>query len=225
MPKLKCCYCKERFPKETMIKLPIGNVCTHEHAIAKANEVQEKARKKAQAKAKADKAKSEKADRKQAVDARRKKLGWQHKQTQKAFNKMRVLEELVWFQEHGQEPSCISCGKPKGNDLWSCGHFKTVGSQSILRYDVRNSFLQHSYNCNRCLSGDIYGTKATRGYINGLLERFGEVEGQAIIDYCKTTTGSPKWTWQELEEMRAGFRVRIKELEEKLECLEPTTAK
>lgn len=215
MAKLLCCYCKDRFPAETMIKLPIGNLCSHEHVIAKANELQGKARKRRLAKAKADKVKSKKAASKQATDVKRSSLRWQHKQTQKAFNKMRVLEELLWFQEHGLEPTCISCGKPIGGDIWSCGHLKTVGAQGCLRYDVRNTALQHSYNCNRCLSGDIYGTKATRGYIKGLLERFGEVEGQARIDYCETNTQTVKWEWRQLEEMRAEFRKRIKILEQR----------
>ena len=196
-----------------MIKTPKGSFCGYGHAIAKANEVQDKARKKAQAKAKADKVKSEKADRKQAKDFKRSRLSWQHKHTQKAFNRMRVLEELLWFQEAGLEPVCISCYRPLGKDQWCCGHLKTVGAQGCLRYDMMNTKLQHNFHCNMNLSGDIYGTNKTIGYIEGVLKRFGEVEGQEIIDYCETNTQAVKWEWRQLEEMRARFRKRIKELE------------
>ena len=63
------------------------------------------------------------------------------------------------------------------------------------------------------LSGDISGTKTTRGYKQGLIDRFGEEEGQSIIDYCETHSDPVKWTWEELEKMRSSFNKRIRELE------------
>jgi len=66
------------------------------------------------------------------------------------------------------------------------------------------------------LSGDICGTKNTHGYIQGLKNRFGDVDGQAIIDHCETNTGVIKWEWQQLEEMRKGFNASIRELERNL---------
>ena len=154
-----------------------------------------------------------KSAKKDRLDFNRSDLTWQHKQTRKAFNKMRVLEEIQWFRDRGLEPECISCGREKGNDMWSCGHLKTVGSQGNLRDDRKNTYLQHLTNCNKHLSGDIAGTKKTRGYLNGLRERFGEVEGQAIIDYCETHTETKKWTCEELEALRRQFNQRIRELE------------
>ena len=62
------------------------------------------------------------------------------------------------------------------------------------------------------LSGDIEGSKTTRGYKKGLLDRFGEVEGQKIMDYCEQNSSPVKWTWEELEKMRADFNARIREL-------------
>ena len=118
----------------------------------------------------------------------RKDLKWQHAQTKTAFNRMRVLEEFKWFEDRGLEPECISCGKEKGGDSWSCGHFKTVGAQGNLRYDRKNTYLQHNRRCNSGLSGDIAGTKTTRGYLKGIRERFGEEERQSIINYCESHT-------------------------------------
>ena len=73
----------------------------------------------------------------------RRTLNWQHKQTQPRFNRMRVLQELKWFRDRGLEPTCISCGKPLGGDQWCCGHFKTRGAQSGLKYDPMNAYIQH----------------------------------------------------------------------------------
>lgn len=128
----------------------------------------------------------------------------QHKLTQKAFNKMRVLEELMWFKINGIEPYCISCGKTKMD--WCCGHLKTVGSSGALRYDRSNTFLQCNRYCNMGKSGNIEGCKNTHGYKKGLLLRFGNKRGQEILDYCEQHQGDVKrWTGQELKDMRAEF--------------------
>ncbi len=214
MAKRMCKWCKKYV--RDFIKVPAGVFCTIEHALEFAGKAQDKATRKRLAKVKADANKVVNAHLKQAQDLKRDSLKWQHKHTQTAFNKMRILEELLWFKERGLEPICISCYRPLGNDQWCCGHFKTRGAQAGLRYDRKNSFLQHNVRCNMHLSGDIYGTNKTIGYVAGLLERFGEVEGQAIIDYCETNTKPVKWEWRQLEEMRAEFRKRIKLLEQQL---------
>lgn len=167
--------------------------------LAEAKKAKEKKARKLEQEAKKERKDSRKAVR----ELNRKDVQWQLKQTQPAFNKMRVLEELAWFEERGLEPECISCGKK--NMDWCCGHFKTRGAQSNLRFDRKNTFLQCNRYCNMGLSANIEGTKTTRGYKKGLLERFGEEEGQEIIDYCETHTEPHKWTCEELEEMRAEF--------------------
>jgi len=134
----------------------------------------------------------------------------QHELTQKAFNKLRVLQEIKWFKGKGLEPECISCGKT--NMDWCCGHFKTRGSQGGLRYDVKNTFLQCNRYCNMGLSGNISGNKDTRGYIQGLHDRFGDEEAKAIIDYCETNTDVKKWTGEELSALRKDINKQIKDL-------------
>ena len=126
------------------------------------------------------------------------------------INKLRVLQEKQWFKERGLEPTCISCGKP--NMDWCCGHFKTRGAQPELRYDPKNTFLQCNRYCNMALSGNIEGNKNTRGYKQGLIERFGD-EGQEILDYLDSPHDIKKWTWQELEELRTEINKKIRELE------------
>ncbi len=141
-------------------------------------------------------------------------IPYQHNMTKLVFNRMRVLEEKLWFAERGMEPYCISCGKTKMD--WSCGHYKTVGSQGNLRYDRMNTFLQCLGNCNRHRSGNIGGTKTSIGYTKGLLVRFGREEGQRIIDYCETHTEIAEWTWQDLKKFRAECSAQIRELQKSL---------
>jgi hypothetical protein len=135
--------------------------------------------------------------------------------TQAVFNKMRKLEEFLWFNERGIEAYCISCGKTDMD--WCCGHFKTVGAQSALRFDRRNTYLQCNRYCNMALSGNIGGNKTTAGYIAGLVARFGELEGGKIIEYCEEKTAPLKITGPELIDMRKGFNVKIKELKKRIE--------
>lgn len=141
-------------------------------------------------------------------------LGYQHGLTKDVFNRMRVLEEKLWFKEHGLEPYCISCGK--ANMDWSCGHFKTVGSQGNLRYDRVNTYLQCNWACNRNLSGNINGNKNSVGYKQGLRDRFGQEEGQRIIDYCDSHTQPVKWTCEYLIRFRAECAARFRDLEPQL---------
>ncbi len=137
-------------------------------------------------------------------------LAWQHKQTQKVFNRMRVLQELKWFKDRGLEPTCISCQKPLGNDVWCCGHKKTQGGNSRLRYDENNTFLQHNVRCNMNKSGDI------EGYEKGLYMRFGNQYAKHLIDYQNNNTGAYKWSCDELELMRSEFNQEIRKLEKDL---------
>ena len=137
----------------------------------------------------------------------------QHSLTRTVFNKMRVLEEKLWFKLLGKEPECISCGKTDMD--WCCGHFKTVGSSGHLRYDRKNTYLQCNRYCNMGLSGNISGNKTTRGYKQGLIDRFGEVKAQEINDYCEVDR-IKKWDGKELIEMRKQFNAEIRRLEKLL---------
>jgi len=139
-----------------------------------------------------------------------KDLQWQHKRTQPVFNKLRRLQEFKWFADRGLEPECISCGKK--NMDWCCGHLKTVASQGSLRYSPINTQLQCNRYCNENLSGNINGNKKTRGYLKGLVVKFGENRAKVIIDYCSVDRVRI-WTCEELIEMRKNFSREIRILE------------
>lgn len=139
-------------------------------------------------------------------------ISHQHKLTQTVFNKMRVLEELEWFKSKNLEAECISCGGK--NKDWCCGHYKSRGAQGNLRYDDKNTFLQCNRYCNMALSGNISGNKNTRGYTQGLIDRFGKDKGEEIIKYCEVNTEPRKFTGEELMKMRKEFNSKIKSLQQ-----------
>lgn len=208
MKSRRCSHCKKKGPQEAMLLRQLKAFCDQNcFAEWAAANVSKLARKGKQIERKAF------AERKREVKLN--DLSHQKKLTQKVFNKMRVLQELDWFYSRGLEPTCISCGNPLGNDQWCCGHYKTVGAQSELRFDPMNTYLQHNRRCNMGLSGDIAGTKKTHGYTEGLKLRFGEVEGQKIIDYCNSLHELKNYTCEELAAMRAEFNRTIRELEKK----------
>lgn len=198
----RCCNCKKYFLAESMKKNNAGYFCNigciAEYAAKRVKKQQDKA----------------KVERKKVFIAndRTKQL----KLTQDAFNKMRRHEELLWFQEKGLVPTCISCRKPIGGDQWACGHFKTVAARSDLQFDRRNTYLQHNVRCNRNLSGDIAGTSNTIGYTAGILDRFGPEEGQAILDYCNRSVQIADWKCDQLIGMRKGFNAEIRRIEKLL---------
>lgn len=213
MLKTKLCkYCKTRQPLDEGIQTPAGWFCKYDHAIKYANDKSEQAR----LKAKAKQVKQIKKENSKALrDLNRSTLSWQHKHTQRVFNRMRVLQELKWFKDRGLEPTCISCNKTDMD--WCCGHLKTVGAQGVLRYSKFNTFLQCNRYCNKGLSGNINGNKTTRGYLQGLLDRFGEKAGESIINRCESYSESSKWTCEELEEMRKCFSEEVRKLESEME--------
>lgn len=142
---------------------------------------------------------------------------YQHGLTKPQFNKMRVLEEKIWFAERGIEPYCISCQRTKMD--FCCGHYMSVGAQSGLRYDRMNTYIQCNWRCNSNLSGNINGDKTSIGYTAGILLRFGDKEGLKIIDYCESHTQPVKWDCEWLQEFRLECRAKIRELERQLQSM------
>lgn len=202
MPKCKLCHLK-----------CAGKFCSPDHAYQWLSSPEgQKAKDRAaerRAKAKEREAKAKK------IAYYRNQLGWQHEQTKLAFNKMRKLEEFVWFKERGIEPYCISCLKT--NMDWCCSHFKSVGSSGALRYEPLNTYLACNARCNKALSGNINGNSSTIGFIKGLAHRFGEEEAQRRLNWLEAHQSAiRKWTCGELEEMRKGFNERIRQLQKEL---------
>ena len=208
MAKTKACkFCKKKSDKESGVMVNMSFFCNFKCAAQHGIKLSLASKKRQSA----NKDKAHK-DRKKAF--RLSDTNHQHKLTQAVFNKLRVIQEKKWFSDRGLEPVCISCDKP--NMDWCCGHFKSRGSQGNLRYDESNTFLQCNRYCNMALSGNISGNKTTRGYIQGLHDRFGNEKAKEIIDYCESNKQTKKWTGEELAEMRAEFNRLIKHHETRI---------
>ena len=210
MRKNLCTGCKERFNADTLIALPAGKFHSYECATSYGKAKSEKLR----AKAKKIAVKAEKqSDNKRKKEFKLNDIPYQHKLTQIAFNRMRVLQELSLFKYKEVEPECISCGKT--NMDWCCGHYKTVGAHGRIRYDEKNTYLQCNRYCNMALSGNISGNKNTRGFKEGLIARF-EKGAYAIFKHLDDNCHAKKWTGEELESMRKEFNAEIKLMEKEL---------
>ena len=209
--KLTCLCCKESYPAESeWVVTPRGRFYSYDHL-----QVYVKAQKalklfRANAKKLKDKKKANAAFDKKVRDN---DLPRQIRLTQDVFNKWVKERDYAWFASRGIEPYCISCGIEKGGDSWCCGHYKTVGGFPELRFDPMNAYLQHNRRCNDVLSADIEGSKTTMGYKKGLIQRFGQEEGQAILDYCEKHHEPKHYTCEQLIAMRKQMNVEIREFE------------
>jgi hypothetical protein len=154
--------------------------------------------------------KEQKVIQKQRKEGIKRDSEWRE-ETQTLFNKMRRLEELLWFKVRNLEPFCISCQKPLGNDIWCCGHYHTRKARQDLAFDRLNTYLQHNRGCNEAQSGDI------RGMERGFAVRFGNDEAERIIDHCMLVKPAPKRSADDWKAMKKEFSSRIRELTKKLE--------
>ena len=127
-------------------------------------------------------------------------------EVQNVFNKMRRLEELLWFKQQGLEPICISCQKPLGGDVWACGHYKTRGARSDLALERLNTHLQHNFSCNSHKSGDVDGQKI------GYALRYGKEQAEIILADLEVRRQVPKRTADEWDAMKKEFNAEIRRL-------------
>jgi hypothetical protein len=117
---------------------------------------------------------------------------------QKEFN--------AYIRERDKGKDCICCpGKPLGagdvGGAYDCGHWRSVGSASHLRFDERNAHGQNK-RCNR------YGAGRAVDYRRGLIERIGLAEVVAL----EASNEVHRWTREELIAIRITYRDKCKEL-------------
>lgn len=147
--KRRCMHCKEYFLVETMRKTPKGWFCTIEHALQYAN--------------KETRARIERADRaKHKADKERVKTRAQWmKEAQAAFN------SFVRARDYGKP--CVSCGAlpaQKYGGTMDCGHFRSTGSASHLRFNLFNT-------ASQCVTCNRYGSGMAVDYRIELIKRIG----------------------------------------------------
>lgn len=120
------------------------------------------------------------------------------KKAQHAFN--------AYIRERDRDQACICCGKPLHTDSvgggYDCGHYRSVGSASHLRFDERNAHGQ-TKRCNR------YGAGRAVDYRLGLIGRI----GLQAVEALESSNDPRKWERDQLREIRATYQAKLKQLQ------------
>lgn len=146
----------------------------------------------------------------------------EHKAAQKAFKEkdrpyqwkltVRAAQKLGRLLDKGK--GCISCERPDNGEVQFCGgHYRTKGGNPEIALDIRNIMGQCNKKCNRELSGNIYGTKTSRGYRSGIVERYGE----AYLEWLDSYHEPKHYSCHDLIQIRKEYNSEIRRLEKGLE--------
>lgn len=101
---------------------------------------------------------------------------------------------------------CICCGEALGEGdiggAYDCGHYRSRGSASHLRFDERNAHAQRK-QCNR------YGGGRAVDYRIGLIGRI----GLEAVEALEADNTPRKWLREDLIAIKATYKAKLKELE------------
>lgn len=181
-PKTKTCrHCKARFMPAMQMQIVCSPMCGLERARIKREAKQKD---------------SERAEFKERK-AKLKRIPDLIKEAQTAFN--------AFIRERDRDQPCICCGKPLGDGdvggRFDCGHYRSTGSASHLRFDERNAHAQRKA-CNR------WGAGRAVDYRIGLVARLG-IE---VVEALEANNVPRKWTRDELIAIKAEYVQQLKEL-------------
>lgn len=179
--KAKCAACRGEFEKERPWQKVCGVECAANY-VAIQN----------------DKA-ARKADRAASIQAKECDVKLQLKLTEK------VINEYVRYRDYYE--GCCSCEKPSHWDgRWHASHYKSVGSNSLLRFHLWNIHKGCS-QCNTNRSGNI------AEYTEWLKLKFGEERIQWLQD---RKNGTKTYTAEYLIRMRQIFSKKTKRRKKQL---------
>jgi len=133
------------------------------------------------------------------------------KEARAATNRYIRARDRVDAKRQGRLPECCSCGNANQNIQYAAGHFKTVGAYPELRFNEFNIHLQCNKRCNMELSGNIHGTKDTKGYTVFMVGRY----GQEFVDSL-TSRPTPNYTLDEIKEIKQLYNYFANQLEKEL---------
>lgn len=187
-----------------MVITPKGAFCDYDHATQYGQEAGRKLRQSTErAEKKAVKA-DKQANRKALKDYREKDHSYQFKLTKKAAQALaNALDAKL---------PCICCDTPRGKQQFCGGHFKTGKAHPELSLSLLNIHGQANRNCNEGKSGNINGDKHSKGYKQGLIDRY----GQWLVDYLESYHPPRKFTCEELIAMRKEFAAETRRLKKGL---------
>ena len=119
------------------------------------------------------------------------------KEAQIAFN--------AYIRARDAHKPCICCGRPLGDGdvggAFDCGHYRSTGSASHLRFNEDNANAQRK-QCNR------WGAGRAVDYRIGLVARI----GLEAVEALESDNAPRKWTRDGLIEVRDTYRAKLKEL-------------
>ena len=125
------------------------------------------------------------------------------KEAQVAFN--------AYIRERDRTKPCICCGQPLGagevGGAFDCGHYRSTGSASHLRFDERNAHAQRKV-CNR------WGAGRAVDYRIGLVARI----GLEAVEALESDNAPRKWTREGLIEVRDTYRAKRKDIQKGNPC-------
>lgn len=185
----KCPHCRAKLEAGQLIH----PACIEAYADAQEAKSKRTAAKQARAAAKVERAEIKK--RKEAL----KRIPDYIKAAQVAFN--------AYIRVRDAGKPCICCGRTQeagfGNSAhgWDCGHYRSTGSASHLRFNEDNAHRQLVV-CNR------HGAGRAVDYRIGLIQRIGLERVEALE--CNNTPH--KWQRDELIEITQTYRQKLKEL-------------
>jgi len=187
-----CPQCRKKFtPQEKAARRLIHPECIDAYAEATQARAERDAEKERKAKQRVEKS----LDRKKRQEQKR--IPDLIKEAQTAFN--------AFIRERDHDQPCICCGKPLGADApgggYDCGHYRSTGSASHLRFDERNAHAQRKH-CNR------YGAGRAVDYRIGLIERL----GMEAVEALESNNEPHKWQREELIAIKAEYVKRLREL-------------
>lgn len=185
-----CKHCKGKLAEGEYIHQD----CIEPYAEEEAAKAQRKAEKQSKARAKVERV--ETAKRKQAI----KTIPDLIKEAQKAFN--------AYIRERDRDKPCICCGLPLGagevGGAYDCGHYRSTGSASHLRFNEDNAHAQRKF-CNR------WGAGRAVDYRLGLVARI----GLEAVEALESDNTPRKWQRQEMIDICAEYKQKLKDLQKK----------
>lgn len=121
------------------------------------------------------------------------------KEAQTAFN--------AWVRARDEKEACICCGRfpvssaGLSGHSWDCGHYRSTGSASHLRFNEDNAHMQLVL-CNR------YGAGRAVDYRIGLIARI----GLARVEALESDNHVHRWTREELIAIKSKYVQKLKDL-------------
>lgn len=188
----RCAHCKKRLDPERPSQI-VHMECAAAYICAQHDKREREEAKKARMAAKVERATT------RARRAAMKTIPDLIKEAQHAFNS--------FVRERDKAKPCICCGAPLGGGSGStggdfdCGHFRSVGSASHLRFDERNAHGQRKF-CNR------WGAGRAVDYRIGLIGRI----GLGAVESLEADNTPHKWQRDELIDIETKYVQKLKDL-------------